>query len=55
MGCWDVNPRKSPPTKEELERFIKQAQEIGLVIDTTPRRIPEEGSMILIDYMQLMR
>ena len=55
MGCWDVNPRKSPPTKEELEEFIKRAQAIGLVIDTTPRRIPEEDSLILIDYMELMK
>lgn len=55
MGCWDVNPRKSPPTKEEIDRFIKKAQEFGMVIDTTPRRIPEPDSMVLIDYLALMR
>lgn len=53
MGCWDVNPRKSKRTPEEIARFLEKAKQVGLM----PKHSEEvpEGSIVLVDYLSLMK
>lgn len=58
MGCWDVNPRKSKRTPEEIERFIDRARALGFPVDEvkprTSGKTPED-SVVLVDYLSLMQ
>jgi len=54
MGCWDYVERPKP-TKEELEKFLERAREVGLMPDVSrekPKKIPQ---VVLVDYLGLMK